>query len=566
MKKVFFFAFVLFFTVILTTCNNPFWNAEKENNSGNENDADVYIITIEADIGGDASADKETAEQGAIVEITAEPKTGYVFDEWVVVSGEVTLSNSKNSFATFTMPDGLVTIKAIFKAIPVPVKVSDNLITYNGSPQGAKVEYDGDANTETAGTLTIIYKNDNYESETPPTNAGIYEILVTTTGGSGYLSYIEPLWVGTLTINKAVPVVSWPTGITASIWTGHFVGKESIPTKLSDIDLSSFSNDISGVFIWDDPEDIIGGLGLHTHNMTFISSNENYKNAVACVEIRVLLGVEMVPIPPANVIPPYTFVMGTPEADGGFNFERPVRTVTLSGFFMGKYQVTQEQWIAVMGSNPSFFTITNGRLPDGEEIQEKRPVERVSWYDAIVFCNRLSIAEDLFPAYRINNSTDPDDWGAVPTSFNATWKAVQLVTGSNGYRLPTEAEWEYACRAGKTGLWHFEGTDADLVNYAWYYGINIANSNEKTHEVGLKLHNYWGLYDMYGNVYEWCWDMYGIYPSENEDNPLGPNSGSYYVIRGGAASPSTIDPRSAYRSNNSPENRSFSVGFRVVLP
>ncbi|MCL2443532.1 MAG: formylglycine-generating enzyme family protein [Treponema sp.] len=267
------------------------------------------------------------------------------------------------------------------------------------------------------------------------------------------------------------------------------------------------------------------------------------------------------------------FQMGSPITELGRSSDETYRTtnsgfVTLNDFYLGKYQITQDQWRTVMGSNPSYFHGGSGRAPATREVQGSRPVESINWFDALVFCNRLSIKEGLEPAYSINNSTDPNTWGAVPTSMQGTyttWSNVQIINGSNGYRLPTEAQWEYACRAGTQTRWYFGNNDNQLGNHAWL----SANSNARTRQVGLKTPNNWGLYDMHGNVSEWCWDWYNL--SYNfaggNSNPMGSSFANYgRVIRGGSWSSAVLSSRSAYRSDHHSYSRSNTIGFRVVRP
>jgi len=271
-------------------------------------------------------------------------------------------------------------------------------------------------------------------------------------------------------------------------------------------------------------------------------------------------------------VPGGSFELGRNLGTGGGWDETPISTVTLTGFWMGKYQVTQEQYLDVMGTNPSYFTIANGRHPMTGEAAMRRPVETVSWYDAIVFCNKLSIREGLAPAYEMESvdtpgqwTTDPERWGAVPTSwnYNPRWDDVKVVEGSAGYRLPTEAQWEYAAKGGNgsPGSFTYSGSnDANAV--AWYW----ENSGSMTHEVGKKAPNGLGIYDMSGNVWEWCWNWWENYTSAPKNNPVGASSGSYRVIRGGSWLNSVGLVRSALRYVNDPCDRGSVFGFRLLRP
>jgi len=226
-------------------------------------------------------------------------------------------------------------------------------------------------------------------------------------------------------------------------------------------------------------------------------------------------------------------------------------TITLSTFKMGVYEVTQELYEAVMGVNPSGFNSN----PAAGETQGKRPVEMVTWFDAVEFCNKLSEIEGLTPVYTITGRTPATGYPITSATVTANWNA-------NGYRLPTEAQWEYACRAGSTTNWYFGDTESELVNYAWYWN----NSNSRTHQVGLKQPNAFGLYDMHGNVGEWCWDWFGGLPTSNQTDYAGAVSGSYRVERGGCWYNSAEYARSSFRSMSYPYNRYSVIGFRVVRP
>jgi len=253
-------------------------------------------------------------------------------------------------------------------------------------------------------------------------------------------------------------------------------------------------------------------------------------------------------------IPPGEFDMGSPGGEPGRSTDETQHHVVLTrGFCMKETEVTQGEWQALMSNNPS------GKSPGCTSC----PVETVSWWDALAYANALSASQALQPCY-----VPTGDCSGTPGTSGYSCPGVTFVgLGCPGYRLPTEAEWEYAARAG-TGTATYDGTSSltgcetnTVVGpIAWFCG----NASGTTHAVKGKLANDLGLYDMLGNVWEWCWDWYGTYPTTAETDPLGASPGSWRVLRGGGWVNGAGYERAARRNNDGPANRSSSFGLRPV--
>lgn len=245
-----------------------------------------------------------------------------------------------------------------------------------------------------------------------------------------------------------------------------------------------------------------------------------------------------------------SFQMGSPESEAWRSADETQHEVTVSDFYMSKYEVTQKEYEETTGRNPSNF--------QGENL----PVENVSWLDAVAFCNAKSEKDGLTPVYTIDGQ-------------NVSWDR-----SANGYRLPTEAEWEYACRAGTTTPFYMENSpSAEDANYYGHYPYEIEDNyfsqgnlevqpgeyRQTTVPVNSFSENPYGLYNMHGNVSEWVWDYYGAYDTEPQTDPAGPASGTLRVYRGGGWNDFAKNMRSAYRATLEQNKGSFNLGIRLVL-
>jgi formylglycine-generating enzyme required for sulfatase activity len=371
-------------------------------------------------------------------------------------------------------------------------------------------------------------------------------------------------------VNPGVVIAQFPATAAAVVNVGTILGIVAPVKGAAPVTTAIDNSQYSGTIIWNPVNNPFAAATVYTATIllsakagfTFEGIAANFFTVAGATATTNLVnsGVVTAAFPATAMLTMVSVPAGTFQRDA-----TAANTSSVSAFRMSAHEITREQFLLIMGTDPSEPESSSG-MSD--------PVQRVNWYYAIAFCNKLSIAEGLTPVYSISGSTEPATWGAVPSSSNATWDAVAANRTHTGYRLPTEMEWMWAAMGASdvaTGYSKaFSGSNGNnmIGNYAVFgsYGSEIGRTaTMRSNPVGSKTANELGLYDLSGNVLEWCWDWDGAYPNgAASQDYTGPTLGTTRDMRGGSWVGGAFACPVAYRSDNGPNYRSEDVGFRVV--
>ncbi|WP_427194280.1 formylglycine-generating enzyme family protein [Treponema denticola] len=529
-----------------------------------------YTVTLVSD-GGNLTANPAIQDgkalKDSVITFTASPAnpSTHEVDKWEITGGQVVSGGEEGSASVKVKITANTTVKVTFKEKPVYYTVSlvheGGNLTINPAIQDGKALKDSEITFTASPANPSTHEVDKWEitggTKISGGEDGSISVKVKITGDTTvkvtFKKKTHPLILKSLTIFGK-------NAISGRI----IVDNSKTEVRASDVSASFDYGSVTGETI---PVSITNGtlnVGENTVNLSIAAVEGKYE---AWTKDIVVSRQEAAPIDKTYTVGSVEFTMkgiaAVKDASlGSYNY---THTVSLSAYLIGETEVTQELWQEVMGNNPSWFDGSSGKEPAEGETQGKRPVEKVNWYQAIAFCNKLSLKLDLDPCYTVSVGGTPVDFenlsfNQIPTVNNADWNEAELDMNKKGFRLPTEAEWEWAAKGGTDDKWAVTNTEAELKNYAWYN----SNSGDKTHEVKKKTPNGYGLYDMSGNVYEWCWDWYGTIPASPGADYTGPDSGSGRVDRGGSWRINAFSCTVGHRYLDSPYYRDGYLGFRLA--
>ena len=483
----------------------------------------------------------------------------------------LTLTGDSNTNYTVNLPASDISVTGGITPKPLTITGAVHTKEYDGGTEAngiSNVTFTGTIGSDAAnvsvqsGSVTAAYTSAAIGTKT-------MQITAITLAGTAAGNYTVNLPSNTFTtsgdgITGITPNVKWP--IYARVTAGAALSSAYIAAGKATPGVGN-TTDLPGTFAFSSPGTTVALANSGTaYEITFTPTNTNYRSVTGNVNVMVYADAYSHATSTSSSyrvrqvrIPGGTFQMGQ-VTDG--TSVTPVHSVTVSAFYMGEDDITQQQFTGIKSGFSWSTTSTDTVHPD--DLASERPAI-VKWYDAVEYCNLLSTKEGLTPFYSITDRNPSTGTGPITsaTVSVSNWNA-------NGYRLPTEAEWEYACKAGTTLAKY--NTDTYTYN-PWEYNfihegvkttVNLPpNVSMSVLRATVTMPNKWGLFDMLGNANEWCWDLYGAYASGAVTNPTGASSGTYRVYRGGDYTLTYANLSSVARYNGAP-NATNKTGFRVV--